>query len=151
LPGHFVNYQGVSGLMAEEDKEGKKKEKKEKRRASELVEGLGRITIAEEVITQIAELAVAEVEGLGEMKGSLPERVARIFGGGGKGVETELEDDTVRFSLRVSIRYGQPIPQVAQKIQETVAHRVEEMTGLRVGGVDVYVQEVQFPQEEGAK
>lgn len=43
--------------------------------------------------------------------------------------------------------YGQPIPRVAQKIQETVARRAEEMTGLRVSGVDVYVQELQLPRE----
>jgi len=129
-------------------------EKREERResgASELVEELGRITISEEVITTIAGLAVAEVKGLGEMKGSLADQVARVFGGRGKGIETKLEDDTVRFKMRVSLQYGQPIPQVAQKIQETVARRVEEMTGLRVSGVDVYVQEIQFAQEERAE
>ncbi|MFQ6090947.1 MAG: Asp23/Gls24 family envelope stress response protein [Candidatus Bipolaricaulia bacterium] len=132
--------------MAEE-----KREERRKSGASELVEELGRITISEEVITTIAELAVAEVKGLGEMKGSLADQVARVFGGRGKGIETKLEDDTVRFKMRVSLRYGQPIPQVAQKIQETVARRVEEMTGLRVSGVDVYIQEIQFAQGERAE
>ncbi|MFQ6033252.1 MAG: Asp23/Gls24 family envelope stress response protein [Candidatus Bipolaricaulia bacterium] len=132
--------------MAEE-----KREERRKSGASELVDELGRITISEEVITTIAERAVAEVKGLGEMKGSLADQVARVFGGRGKGIETKLEDDTVRFKMRVSLRYGQPIPQVAQKIQETVARRVEEMTGLRVSGVDVYIQEIQFAQEERAE
>lgn len=131
--------------MAEEEKEEKRREK---RKASELIEGLGKITISEEVITTIAELAVAEVKGLGEVKGSLADQVARVFGGRGKGVETKLEDDAVRFSLRVSLQYGQPLPQIAQEIQETVARRVAEMTGLRVSAVDVYVQDIQFPQEE---
>jgi uncharacterized alkaline shock family protein YloU len=125
-------------------------EERRKQGASELIEGLGRITISEEVITTIAELAVAEVKGLGEVKGSLADQVVRVFGGRGKGVETRLEDNTVRFSLRVSLQYGQPIPQVAQQIQETVARRVEEMTGLKVSGVDVYVQEIQLPQGERA-
>ena len=70
-------------------------EEEKKRRAGKPIEGLGRVTIAEGVITMIAELA--------------------------------------------------------QQIQETVARRVEEMTGLQVSGVDVYVQGVQFPQEEGVK
>ena len=122
-------------------------EKREEKKATQLIEGLGRITISEEVITQVAELAVAEVKGLGEVRGSLADQVARVFGGRGKGVETKLEDDTVRFSLRVSLQYGQPIPQVAQQIQEAVARRVEEMTGLRVSGVDVYIQEVRLPEE----
>nr|NIV34536.1 hypothetical protein [Anaerolineae bacterium] len=67
----------------------------EKRKASELIEGLGKINISEEVITTIAELAVAEVKELGEVRGSLANQVARVFGGRGKGVETKLEDDTV--------------------------------------------------------
>lgn len=128
-------------------------ERREERRklgASELASELGRITISEEVITTIAELAVAEVKGLGEMKGSLADQVARVFGGRGKGIETRLEDDMVRFKMRVSLQYGQPLPQVAQRIQETVARRVEEMTGLRVSGVDVYIQEIQFAPEERA-
>ncbi|HIC95639.1 TPA: Asp23/Gls24 family envelope stress response protein [Candidatus Bipolaricaulota bacterium] len=136
--------------MAEKEKEKEREEKrKEKKRVSELVEGLGKITISEEVITAIAELAVAEVKGLGEMRGSLADQVARIFGGRGKGVETKLEDDNkVRFSLRVSLQYGQPIPEVARQIQERVSQRVKEMTGLEVSAVDVYIQEIQFPQPE---
>lgn len=118
-----------------------------RRKANELAGELGKITISEEVITKIARLAVAEVEGLGEVKGSLADQVARVFGGRGKGIETKLEDDTVRFSLRVSLQYGQPISQVAQKIQGAVARRVAEVTGLRVSGVDIYIQEVRPPEE----
>ncbi|MFQ6117111.1 MAG: Asp23/Gls24 family envelope stress response protein [Candidatus Bipolaricaulia bacterium] len=115
-------------------------------KANEIVGELGKIAISEEVITKIAELAVAEVEGLGEVKGSLVGQAARVFGGRGKGVETKLENDSVRFKMRVSLQYGQPIPQVAQEIQEEVARRVEEMTGLTVSGVDIYIQEVQLPK-----
>jgi len=92
------------------------------------------------------ELAVAEVEGFGEVKGSLVGQAARVFGGRGKGVETKLEDDSVRFKMRVSLQYGQPIPHMAREIQETVTRRVEEMTGLRVSGVDIYIQEIQLPR-----
>lgn len=131
--------------MAEEERQ------VERRKASEIVEGLGKINISEEVITTIAELAVAEVKELGEVRDSLANQVARVFGGRGKGVETKLEDDSVKFSLRVSLQYGQPIPQVAQKIQDTVARRVEEMTGLNVSAVDIYIQEIRFPQEEAVE
>ncbi len=128
-----------------EEKE-QQKERRERRRASELTNELGKIVIAEEVITAIAELAVSEVKGLGEVKGSLAEQVVRVFGGRGKGIETVIEDGSVRFSLRVALRYGQPIPALAQEIQQAVARKVEEMTGLQVSGVDIYVQELVPPQ-----
>ena len=128
-----------------EEKE-QQKERRERRRASELTNELGKIVIAEEVITAIAELAISEVKGLGEVKGSLAEQVVRVFGGRGKGIETVIEDGSVRFSLRVALRYGQPIPALAQEIQQAVARKVEEMTGLQVSAVDIYVQELVPPQ-----
>lgn len=131
-------------------KKGEEQRKRDKRQVSQAIPGLGRLTISEEVFTAIAELAVAEVKGLGKAKGSLVEQVAQIFGGRGKGVEAKLEEEAVRFDLRVSLQYGQPIPAVVQQIQEAVTRRVEEMTGLKVSAVDVYIQEIQLPPEARA-
>ncbi len=119
----------------------------EKSKPNEIAGDRGRIHIAEDVIAAIAGLAVAEVKGLGRTKESLADQVARAFGGRGRGVETKLEEDAVKFTLRVALQYGQPIPATAQQIQRTVARRVQEMTGLKVSGVDVYIQEIQFPEE----
>ncbi|MCR4404231.1 MAG: Asp23/Gls24 family envelope stress response protein [Candidatus Acetothermia bacterium] len=132
------------------EKRGEEQRRREKGRVSQEIPGLGRLTIAEEVFVAIAEQAVGEVKGLGKTKGSLVEQVAQIFGGRGKGVEAKVEDGTVKFDLRVSVLYGHPIPAVAQQIQEKVTRRVEEMTGLKVSAVDVYIQEVQLPREPEA-
>lgn len=120
-------------------------EKKE----GKLARGGGKVNIAEEVIASIAGIAASEVEGLGRMKGSVAEQVVGIFGGRQKGVETELKDDSVAISLKVAIQYGHPIHQIAQKIQTKVKNDVEEMTGLKVSSVDVYVQKLQLPEERG--
>lgn len=117
-----------------------------RRRVSRPLGSLGRLTIADEVFAAIAERAVVEVREPGS--GS-PVPAVVLIGGRGKGVEAKLEDnETVRFSLRVSLRYGEPIPLVSQEIQERVVQRVGEMTGLRVSAVDVYIQEIRLPQEE---
>ncbi len=113
------------------------------RRASRPLGSLGRLIIADEVFAAIAERAVAEVREPGP-----PGPAALLIGGRGKGVETKLEDDeTVRFSLRVSLRYGEPIPLLSQEIQEQITKRVREMTGLRVSAVDIYIQEIRLPPE----
>lgn len=123
------------------------KEEKEMRRANEIVGDMGKISIAEDVIASLAGLAASEVKGLEEMRGSVAEGIVGIFGGGRRGVETEIGEESIRFSLKVAVQYGQPIHEVAQEIQSSVIKGVEEMTGLKISGVDVHVQELQFPEE----
>ncbi len=117
-----------------------------------------KVSIAEEVIRAIAALAAAEVEGLERSRlephlsgGSVAERVVGIFGGRGKGVEVEVSDEAVKVDLKVSASYGQPLHELARRIQERVKQDIEEMTGLRVSEVNVHIQEIHLPSEVKAK
>lgn len=118
------------------------KQKKEGRRISG-----GRISITEQVIASIAGIAASEVEGLSSLKGNVADGIAEVLGNDrkGKGIETFLEEESVRIGLKVIIQYGYPIHAVAKQIQAKVKEEVEGMTGLFVSGVDVYVQELQLP------
>lgn len=106
-----------------------------------------KVGITQEVIASIAGIAASEVEGFEGLAGGL----AAIFGGDttatqkGKGVETQIEQNSLRISMKVVIKYGYPIHEVARQIQKKVKQEVEAMTGLRVRGVDVYVQDLQLP------
>ena len=44
----------------------------------------------------------------------------------------------------VMVRYGYPIPEVAEKIQNAVSSAVEAMTGFQVKAVNVHVGGVSF-------
>ncbi len=104
----------------------------------------GKISISKEVITSIAGLAAAEVEGLAPPKGGeFPkgENVKRF-------VETEVGEGEVKVSIKVAVVYGYPVKDVAQKLQEKVKNEVERMTGLRVSAVNVEVTRLIFPEEE---
>lgn len=109
---------------------------------------VGKVEIAEEVIRSIAAIAAAEVEGLGGMEGSVADQVVGIFGGRQKGVEAEVADGAVKISLKIAARYGYPLHELGRRVQERVKHDVEEMTGLEVSAVDVYIQRLQLPHEE---
>jgi uncharacterized alkaline shock family protein YloU len=122
-------------------------EKKERKKEGQIIQAGGKVSIAEEVIASIAGLAALGVEGLSKMKGGVGEGFAGIFGKH-KGVETELTDDSVKVKLRIAVRYGYPIHEVAQNVQRKVTEEVENMTGLKVSGVDIYVQKLQLPEEE---
>ncbi len=110
-------------------------------------EHVGEVSIAEEVVRTIAAIAASEIEGLSTLPGSVAE-VVRVFGGRGKGVETEVSDGRVKINLRVAVRYGPPLHELARRIQEKVKEDVEKMTGLQVDEVNVYIQKLALPREE---
>ena len=53
-------------------------------------------------------------------------------------------DNAAVIDLYVMIRYGYPIPEVAEKIQNAVSSAVEAMTGFQVKAVNVHVGGVSF-------
>lgn len=124
------------------------KEETVRKKEGEIIEELGRITVAEEVIASIAATAASEVEGLGEMKSSVTEDLVGIFGSKRKGVETTLSEDGVSIALKVAVKYGHQIHEVAKNIQKRVKEKVEKTTGLSVTKVDVLVEKLQISEEE---
>ena len=109
----------------------------------------GRVSITEQVIASIAGLAAMAVEGISELRGNVAENLKAILGdeSSRRGVLTRLEDDgSVHITLHVAVEYGYPIHEVARKLQERVKREVEEMTGLRVQAVDVYVSDLTLPE-----
>jgi len=104
----------------------------------------GHVSIAEEVVSSIARIAAQEVEGISGLKGTVADGLADLLNAQKRqGVSAQLiEDQTIRIRLKAVVRYGSPIPEVAKRVQAKVKQEIEGMTGLRVGAVDVYVQEI---------
>lgn len=114
----------------------------QKRPVNELVGELGTITFTEGVLSALVHQAVSGIEGLGEVKGKLTDIVS-VFGGRQKGIQVDLQEDGLKVTMNVAVRYGKPIHEVARQIQRRIKEELERMTGLTVTGVDIYVQDVQ--------
>ena len=63
-----------------------------------------------------------------------------------RGVTAHVQDDDVSVTLYVSVEYGYPIQDVARTLQAHVKGEIEEMTGLRVQGVHIYVSDLTLPE-----
>ncbi len=112
----------------------------------------GQVNITEQVIASIAGLAALEVEGVAGLWGNVADRLKALLGDERHGVLARLgEGGTVRLILHVAIQYGYPIHQVARRLQARVKEEVENMTGLRVSSVDVYVQDLTLPEKKEPK
>ena len=99
---------------------------------------MGCIHISEDVLASIAAGAAAEVEGISGMMNLATKKTAA------RGVRLSLVDTAAVVDLYVMVRYGYPIPEVAEKIQNAVSSAVEAMTGFQVKAVNVHVGGVSF-------
>jgi len=110
--------------------------------------GLGEIEISKDVITSIAAVAAMEVEGLVEREDK--SGISSVFNrGSSKTVETELDDGHVKINVNIAVKYGFPVHETAESVQDSVQAEVEEMTGLDVSEVNVDVSALAFEGEEG--
>lgn len=110
-------------------------------RTQEMEDGIGTIKIADEVVSIIAALAATEVEGISSMAGNITSDVISKLSikSLSRGVKINIEAGVVDVNLAVNIAYGQNILEASQKVQEKVKSSIENMTGLKVGDVNVRV------------
>lgn len=110
------------------------------------------LNISEDVISIIAGLAAAEVEGVSGMTLGFVDGINEMLGKKkySKGVKVELDGKQVMINIYVIVQYGCRIPDVAWSIQNSVKDSVETMTGLEVKAVNINVQGVTF-DKKGAK
>ena len=111
---------------------------------------LGRISITDDILAVIAGYAATENYGIVGMSAKTAgDSLWKLVGGDNqkRGVrvvtQNDGEDQTVEIDLYVTLTYGASLPVGAQNVIENVRYRVNEMTGLRVGNVNIYVEAIQ--------
>ncbi len=104
--------------------------------------GTGQVKISESVVSSVAAVAAAEVEGVKMVGGKRPinAKAPRL-------VSLLFEGNQVTVDIAITVRYGYSIPAVGKEVQNAVATAVEAMTGLAVAAVNVYCVGVSFPKE----
>ncbi|HEY2203550.1 MAG TPA: Asp23/Gls24 family envelope stress response protein [Pseudonocardia sp.] len=118
----------------------------------------GRTTIAASVVQKIAGIAAREIAGVHSMGGG----VSRAFGalreripGGGtgtsnvSGVAVEVGEKQAAVDLDLVVEYGASIVELARAVRRNVIGAVERMTGLEVIEVNIAVNDIHLPEENG--
>jgi uncharacterized alkaline shock family protein YloU len=109
-----------------------------------------RPSMAEDVVATYVATAVRSTPGVTELHGrpwqELSERVH--MGAPRKGIVIrEVAPCEVEVDVHVSVAWETVIPDMARKLQETVAHNIETLLDLKVRKTTVYVDEVEAPPE----
>ncbi len=99
---------------------------------------IGKITIAPDVLETTARLTTLAIPG-----------VARLISPAGMrrflrqdGVKIEIIDDSVRVTLYVVTEWDVNMLNVGRQIQTEVNRAIQDMIGMNVESVDVYVEDV---------
>ena len=109
--------------------------------------GVNSIRISENVISKIAEAAVSGVEGV---RGSAVQKngIAAIFSKPSKQpVSIRMNGGSAEISVNIVVSDACRVKSAAEKIQERVKEDVQNMTGIAVTKVSVYVMDIVFENE----
>lgn len=106
----------------------------------------GKIYVTEDVVAIIAGSAALDCYGLVGMasRKQLKDGISELLGRENftRGVEIRKVDDTVQIDLYIIVSYGTKISEVAHNIQSKVKYVLNDVVGLHVDVVNVFVQGV---------
>ena len=124
-----------------------------RRSASALLEqglmeqALGTVTIHPTVLTTVARLTSLATPGVARMSDEWRLNMERMLGrpGRGSGVGLSIQDNKVMVDLYVVAEPEANLLHLGQTLQNEVSRAIQEMVGMEVLAVNVYIQDVDFP------
>ena len=122
-----------------------------------LASSQGRTTVADTVVQKIAGRAAREVRGVYDFGGgasrtfgAITERIPGGRASSSRGVTVEVGEKQTAIDLDIVVEYGVPIGQLAQSVRRNVIGAVEQMSGLEVVEVNINVNDLHLPEEDGS-
>lgn len=124
--------------------------------SSGLASDHGSTKIAEAVVSKIAGLAAREVNGVHALGGgaartfgAIRERIPGASTNVGQGVSVEVGEKQAAIDLNIVVEYGVAIVDLSKAVRRNVITALERMTGLQVVEVNISVDDVHLPSEDG--
>jgi uncharacterized alkaline shock family protein YloU len=126
------------------------------RAGGELVDQVGKTTIADTVVAKIVGMATREVPGVHAMGagmsralGTMRERIPGVAAPGlTQGVTVEVGERQAAIDLDLIVEYGVSIPDLAAGVRRNVITAVEKMCGLEITEVNITVGDIHLVGDE---
>ncbi|MBS1370206.1 MAG: Asp23/Gls24 family envelope stress response protein [Lentisphaeria bacterium] len=114
---------------------------------------LGEVKVHENVIASLVRKAALSVEGVSRLAGSsLVDNIAEFVGNRrmARAITIEMDDNNrVMIEIKLVLKIGFNIPEVAPQVQKAVIEGVEKVTGMTVTKVGVLFQDIDDAAPEG--
>jgi len=105
----------------------------------------GTIDISNEALSNIVSMAANNCMGVYSMaRKNMGESIAELLklDARHKGISIEIKEGIVNITLRIIVRHGINISAIGESIISEVKYNVEQMAGVKVGRVDVFVDSI---------
>lgn len=108
----------------------------------------GSIHISSQVIAAIASLTAGKAPSVSALGTNIADAAAEKLGRSrpNHGVDVSIDGNSIELTVRLIIRYGCRIPDVALEVQKSVKDAVEKATSCPVAAVHIIVQQVVFEE-----
>ena len=109
----------------------------------------GSIHISQRVIASIAARTAAKAAYVADLGMNIAEAAAENLGRTlpGRGVDVSIDGRRIELTVRLVVRYGCRIPDVALEVQKSVKDAVEKATACTVTAVHIIVQQLVFEED----
>lgn len=112
--------------------------------------GYGEVTIDNEVLAKVAGLTAIECYGIvGMAMVNMTSGIAKLLMGDSitKGISLTVDDENViSIELHIIIEYGVNIKAVTDNLISTLTYKLETFSGLKVGRINIYVEDVRVDE-----
>ncbi len=111
----------------------------------------GDLVVSDEVLGVIANIATKNIEGVAALSGgNFGTDLTEMLGmkNATKGIKVILEENMIKAEVYIEVFYGFKVNEVAFQVQKNVKESIENMTGINVQDVNVYVTGVKVKKEE---
>jgi len=109
----------------------------------------GAILIHKKVLSEIVYDTVNNIDGVRLSEGSLFRRLLRLFKKDGfPGIKLRADKKmNVRLDLKIIVRYGFHIPDIARLIQESIREAIEKTADINLKEININIQGVERGQK----
>lgn len=111
--------------------------------------GYGEVTIDNEVLAKVTGVTAVECYGIvGMAMVNMTSGIAKLLKGDSitKGISLTVEENVISIELHIVIEYGVNIKAVTDNLISTLTYKLETFSGLKVGRIDVYVEDVRVDE-----
>ncbi len=118
---------------------------------SENKESVGRIEVAPEVLTTIAQYVTLGVSGVNKMA-TVPSDVSRLFRRATRhdGILLDFANGLLQFEIYIFMDSQVNVLEASRCVQEAVIEAVDKMVGISINSVNVHVEDVVYTLDETA-
>lgn len=117
-----------------------------------MTETIGKITIAPGVLVTIVRLTALQQPGVARLSSREPSRSwASVRGRGAtaRGIGVWVHGGQVHVEVRVVADGTVSAPELGTRLQQAITQAIEEMVGMPVAGVSVYIDDVDVSRAKG--